>query len=467
MKPKSVQKSLILSLLVLGMLGVLSVIPAFHIGDYRFRRIDLFSGVKRDKQEKNVPLETDERTPVTAAQPDEATKDTVQIRKGNGCKPGLTCLEDFTKDKSGIKKFLRALSQIDKAKKPVRIAFYGDSFIEGDVFCGGVRDTLQSVFGGRGVGFVPITSRITGFRNTIRHAFENWDTHSIVSPKDSMAKIEMGPAGYCFQPMEDNWVEFRVSKQRFLRDFAIMKLYYKNQGTGNINYTINDSIFGIDPLEKSPRLREWKLESRNAKVVEFEFENPDSLQVFGASFEDRHGVYVDNFAMRGNSGIGLAQISDEMFRAFNKYRDYKLIILQYGLNVVNNDSARYKWYADRMVIVIEKIKKAFPSASIVLVSVSDRSTNIDGNYKTDESIPALRNIQREIARRTEITFWDMYSAMGGKDSMVKYVSSRPALAAKDYTHLTFTGGRRLAGHLVRSLLFEFDKYTNKEQNQKP
>jgi lysophospholipase L1-like esterase len=467
MKPNSVQNSLILSLLVLGMLGVLSVIPAFYIGDYKFRTIDLLSALKKDKQDEKVAAGTKEPTPVAVAPLAEPAMDTVQAPKINGCEPGITCLEDFTKDKSGIRKFLKALSQIDKAKKPVRIAFYGDSFIEGDVFCGGFRDTLQSVFGGRGVGFVPMTSRITGFRNTIRHAFENWETHSIVSPKDSIAKIEMGPAGYCFQPMEDNWVEFRVSKQRFLRDFAIMKLYYKNRGTGNINYTINDSIFGIDPLEKSSRLREWKLESRNAKVVEFEFENPDSLQVFGASFEDRHGVYVDNFAMRGNSGIGLAQISDEMFKSFNKYRDYKLIILQYGLNVANNDPARYKWYADRMVIVIQKIKKAFPSASIVLVSVSDRSINIDGNYKTDESIPALRNIQREIAMRTEITFWDMYSAMGGKDSMVKYVSSRPALAAKDYTHLTFTGGRRLAGHLVRSLLFELEKYKDKQQNKKP
>ena len=111
-----------------------------------------------------------------------------------------------------------------------------------------------------------------------------------------------------------------------------------------------------------------------------------------------------------------------------------------------------------MIKVIEKMKKAFPKASIVLLSVSDRSINLNGNYKTSIGIPALRNTQRFIAKETGIVFWDLYEAMGGEDSMVKFVTSKPALAAKDYTHLTFKGGRKLAGSLVNSLLFELEKY---------
>jgi hypothetical protein len=240
-------------------------------------------------------------------------------------------------------------------------------------------------------------------------------------------------------------------------------LVYKNPGHASIAYTINDTLYGIESLNRSKKLIEWKLEDRDAKKVQFEFQNADSLQVFGASFEDTQGIYVDNFAMRGNSGIGLANIPDDMFKSFNKLRDYKLVLLQYGLNVVNDDSARYKWYAERMVTVINKIKKAFPGASIMLVSVSDRSTNIDGSFKTEKSIPALRNVQREIARKTGIAFWDLYKAMGGKDSMVRFVSAKPALAAKDYTHLTFTGGKKLAGALVKSLLFELEKDEHKKE----
>jgi hypothetical protein len=93
-----------------------------------------------------------------------------------------------------------------------------------------------------------------------------------------------------------------------------------------------------------------------------------------------------------------------------------------------------------------------------LLSVGDRSTNKSGRLQTMDAIPAMRNAQRTIAKRTKIAFWDMYEAMGGVNSMVKFAQSRPPLAAKDYTHLTFKGGKKLAGSLVKSLIFESEKY---------
>jgi lysophospholipase L1-like esterase len=74
-----------------------------------------------------------------------------------------------------------------------------------------------------------------------------------------------------------------------------------------------------------------------------------------------------------------------------------------------------------------------------------------------DAIPAMRNAQRLIAKETGIAFWDMYEAMGGVNSMVKYVESEPPLAAKDYTHLNFKGGRKLAAALAKSLLYEAEK----------
>ena len=61
-----------------------------------------------------------------------------------------------------------------------------------------------------------------------------------------------------------------------------------------------------------------------------------------------------------------------------------------------------------------------------------------------------------------MVFWDLYQAMGGEDSMVRFVAAKPALAARDYTHLTFKGGKKLGGELVQSLLFELERY-EKEQ----
>jgi hypothetical protein len=460
MKNSPIRDTVILCLLVMLVLGVLSAIPSGDQGSLTFRRIDLLSAVREAEDEEEIPVAELTETEVIAAKLDSVAH-TIQTK----CKPGITCVEDFSSDSTGLVSFLKALSSLKTKGKPVRIAFYGDSFIEGDVFCGSVRDTLQSIFGGRGVGFVPITSGVTGFRNTIRHEFDNWETYSIISKPDSGVFVDMGPAGYCFKPKTDNWVEYRVSKQRFLREFSVMKLYYKNPGNATLHYTVNDSLLNSSILKTSSQLREWRHDDPTARTIQYEFDDGDSLEVYGASFESPEGVFVDNFSMRGNSGIALYSIPDKMLKDFNQYRDYKLIFLQYGLNVIRDDSSRYGWYAEKMITVIEKMKKAFPKASIVLLSVSDRSTNTDGSFKTARSIPALRNTQRYIAKQTGIVFWDLYEAMGGEDSMVKFVSAKPALAAKDYTHLTFKGGRKLAGALVKSLLFELEQFEKRKNVQ--
>lgn len=63
-------------------------------------------------------------------------------------------------------------------KRPVRIAYFGDSFIEADIFTADLRERFQSEFGGCGVGYVPITSSISGYRPTVRHSFGGWSSHS-------------------------------------------------------------------------------------------------------------------------------------------------------------------------------------------------------------------------------------------------------------------------------------------------
>lgn len=456
MEMNPLRNTLLLCLSVLLVLGLLSQIPEMTLGKVHYRKVDLLSDIRIQPEREIVLPEELTVEEVVALQLDSVAKE-IQT----DCKPGITCVEDFSPDSTGLDNFLRALHQMKEKARPVRIAFYGDSFIEGDVFCGAVRDTLQSIFGGRGVGFVPITSHVTGFRNTIRHEFDNWKTYSIISPRDSSSSIEPGPAGYSFRPGNENWVEYRVSKQRYLREFSVMKLYYKNPGNATMYYTVNDTMLNTSILKSGKHLREWKYENPKARTITYEFEDADSLEVYGASFESREGIFVDNFSMRGNSGVALDNIPDRLFKDFNQYRDYKLIVLQYGLNVIREDSSRYGWYAKKMIKVIEKLKRDFPKASFVLLSVSDRSTNTGGGYRTAQGIPALRNTQRYIAKQTGIVFWDLYEAMGGEDSMVRFVSSRPALAAKDYTHLTFNGGKKLAGSLVKSLLHELEEYEKK------
>jgi len=456
MKDNRLHYSFALCLLVLVSLMLLWYLPDFSIGSWKFKRVDLLADIR---PEQPADIDTMQARVGVGSDSVRAKVDSVARVALTGCKPGITCIEDYSGDSTALLPFLKALHELKgDGKKPVRIAMYGDSFIEGDVFCGSLRDTLQTLLGGRGVGYVPITSEVAGFRNTIKHQFGHWRTFSLISRKDSTVTAEIGPAGFCFLPQTDAWVEYRPSKQRYLREFSIIKLYYKNRGKAVLHYTVNDSTQDSVALKTSEHLREWKYYRGKANAIKFQFAHADSLQLYGASFEDAGGVYVDNFSLRGNSGIVLHNIADEMYQEFNQYRDYKLVILQYGLNVVREDSLNYTWYAERMIRVVNKIKRVFPKASIVLLSVSDRSTNTSGTFRTMRAIPAMRNAQRYIAQQTGVAFWDLYEAMGGENSMVSFAEGKPVMAARDYTHLNFKGGRKISQRLVNSLLYELEKY---------
>jgi lysophospholipase L1-like esterase len=461
MQKNQLMQSLWLLLLIIALLIVSAMLPSFSVGSLSFKRVNMLADIQ---SEPVAPIRIDtipETDTVASKQPIEAAPEVV-IETVDPCPPGITCLEDFSLNKKALRAFFQALRGTNQ--KPIRIAFFGDSFIEGDILSASFRDTLQGIYGGRGVGYVPITSEAPQFRTTIQHAFSNWETYSLVGKQDP--NIPLGISGYAFVPLHENEVEYKPSKKQHPRKFDDVRLFYRNRKNSDLTYTLNDTIIHNTPLVTSDSLQQLLITEDNIKSVKFQFGNPDSLLVYGASFESSKGIFIDNFAMRGNSGIGLYGIEPEILQQFNEFQQYKLILLQYGLNIVTEtDSMDYSWYNTKMVKVIRRLKDVFPEASIVLIGISDRAGNIDGKIQTIPAIITMRNTQREIARKTQIAFWDLYEAMGGKNSIIRYVTATPPLAAKDYTHLTFKGGRKIAKKLADAILFEQNRYDKKASVQ--
>ena len=77
------------------------------------------------------------------------------------------------------------------------------------------------------------------------------------------------------------------------------------------------------------------------------------------------------------------------------------------------------------------------------------------------SVLALLHAQRQTAKRAGVPFWNTFGAMGGNNSMVRYVEKN--WASKDYTHLGFGGGRELSRVLVEAILAEMKFYEEVEQ----
>jgi hypothetical protein len=369
-------------------------------------------------------------------------------------------IEDFSNGHNSLHRFFSALNNIHRLGRPVRIAFAGDSFIEGDIIVADFRAKMQERFGGRGVGFIPVSSNVSQFRPTVKQSAKGWKTFSIINHK----KRKYVLSGLLFEPKSDNAsIRFEnVDMYPGLKEVSSLKIIYTN----NENTEIELSNDGDDKAviynlpSSAGEVMQFEIEGKFSEA-DIKFKNATNLQALGIALEDNAGVIVDNLSLRGNSGMVMSEIDGGRCRTLQRIRPYDLIVLQYGLNVASDSVREYGWYRKSMITVIQHIKDCFPGADIMLLGVSDRSHKKGNTYTTMPAVLSLLRTQRQTARDAEIAFWNIFAAMGGQNSMVRYVKANKA--SKDYTHLSFKGGREIADALYDALIQEKGIYDNDER----
>ena len=114
-----------------------------------------------------------------------------------------------------------------------------------------------------------------------------------------------------------------------------------------------------------------------------------------------------------------------------------------------------------MLKVINHIQLCFPEADILILGGPDGILQADGDLETRRAVLALLHAQRQAAKKAGVPFWNVFGAMGGENSMVRFVELN--WASKDYTHLSFRGGREIADALLKALLSEKDFYDEAEK----
>ena len=162
--------------------------------------------------------------------------------------------------------------------------------------------------------------------------------------------------------------------------------------------------------------------------------------------------------MRGSAGYTLASIPQQTLRDFARLRPYDLIVLHFGLNVLNEKSqiANYKAYTKRMQKAVDNLRKAFPEASILIVSVPDRDQRTAAGIHTMNGVESLAAYQQLMASECRVAYFNLFEAMGGRESMKAMVDK--GWANKDYTHLSFAGGKHVANYIFESFMAGFENY---------
>ena len=371
---------------------------------------------------------------------------------------GIVKFNDYSENKDGLRLFFEKLLGIGTSKRQVRIAFFGDSFIEGDILSSDLRRLFQENFGGRGVGMMPVTSQVNGFRKTVVHQFSAWNTYSFNNYSDKSA---LGICGSVSTPNNSAWVYYQgIKKERLDSCNRVSVFYALPDKDTRIFYKRNKGTSVYANLQKTENVGRVDING-NCGNIQISFPPVKSLHVYGVSLEDSTGVILDNYSIRSFSGTGLQQLSQKKLSQFNSLLQYDLIILGFGLNVVEAKRTEYNMYESEMIKTVNYLKASFPDASMLLVGVPDRSYRENGDCETMPGVLAMIEHQKNICKKSGIVFWNLFEAMGGKNSMPHFVNSNPAKANKDYTHLTFAGGEYLGNLLYETFMYEKEAYEKK------
>jgi lysophospholipase L1-like esterase len=452
---------LVITIIILVLISFVKV--DYEIGGIQLRNADLFSDIKNDPIEEqqlnffrdNSDFKNINKSMVEASFGFSDLLGTA-LNLVNGSDNDATPIllqgkkVPITGNTQQLSYFFDALKNVKT--KSVRIAHYGDSAIEGDLVTSDIREALQSKFGGNGAGWLGIVSQDITFRMTTKHSFsDNWEVAALYTsnPKG----LPLGISGECAIPKGNAWVQYQTTTaKRYLKDFSIAKLYYANAKASQITYSFDGGAKQTATLKTGASIQELIMKpGGSAKSIRIEFPIADQAYFYGVSLENGNGVYVDNLPLRGNTGVDVGSIKPNILKDFGKYLDYKLIILEFGLNIAGSRNTDYSWYEREMVKVINNLKAAFPKTSILMVSIHDKSMKKGSSFVTDPAILRLLETQKNIAKQANVAIWSLFDAMGGENSMPKWVNANPPMAFKDYIHFNDQGANKVADLLVEAL----------------
>ncbi len=398
----------------------------------------------------------------TAVKPTAAETSAVELAAAGETTVEAVAVEDGENEESaagGMSRFFQKLFNLEATKKgSVRVAYFGDSMIEGDLIVQDIRKGYQKKFGGQGVGFVPVSGLTPYLGTTIRYEYSpDWKTFSAL--KRSTAPLGINCYVSFAKTGASVWTRYRSGTL----PLANPTLFYGHSEKSDAKMIVDTGNGVSDTVALNPveYLNKRSLASRPRELM-IRFDNADSIPFYGVNFSDGNGVIIDNFALRGSSGLPLEHLSGGLMNAFHREFDYDLIVLQFGANVLSSSMTKYDWYAKGMGKTTKHLKKCFPGADILVISQADKATKYGTEMRTDTTLALFIRAQERYARGAGAAFVNLFQLMGGEGSMVAWVNAKPSLAVTDYTHFNHAGARKIANLIFEKLDREYEEF--KKQN---
>ena len=473
MKPRQIAYIIWTVIALLGVVCWLVPDGGWHIGKWNLRFPTLAQALDLEKTTSSSPIDSTwfAQADTVSATPFDSPLSTDTLVKQDSIakspQPVIPTVDVANTDtRAYLAAFYAALDSV--STMPVRIVHYGDSQIEEDRITNVLRESWQQHYGGGGVGLIPLHQTIP--TRTIRQQ---------LTMNGLVQSTQGGPKRYLVygpRSMRLEGKNYGIMGQVAVMDSTLVA------GSQDLMLTIEPIDKKRKPHNYFSRLR-LLTDSLSGYVVAHDslftlspnslLALPDSttrcnihLQgqgpVYGISLETPTGVIVDNIPMRGCSGNIFTRIDSTQLASFYRATNTRLIILQFGGNMIpqtENPSTISGYVRSTLRQQVRYIRACAPQASILFIGPSDMSTRIDGEMTTYPLVPYMDRLLRKMAAEEQIAYWSMYDAMGGKDSMVRWVEN--GLAGSDYVHFTRAGANNIGKKLYNWLM----SYSTSDRSQ--
>jgi lysophospholipase L1-like esterase len=355
---------------------------------------------------------------------------------------------------------LERLQTSCQSEDKVRIAVYGASHTQADIYTSYLRRYLQSRFGNGGQGFVPL-ALAKGQNRKLDFKVENDGFRAefaMNAPQPGRFGL-LGAASVNAVP----GATFRILPRR-ARDSeswaSSYELFYgaEPQG-GELSLGVDGGTPVILPSNSEPaeaRYHAFEL-PLGAHEIALRALGNGPTRVFGFSAErSEPGVVIDTLGIGGMRASSILTWDQSLWAEHLLRRSPSLVILAYGTNEASDQRDTIPEYAQQLKQVLTRLRQIVPQASCVLVGPGDYPRADGSSWKVRPRLIEVIRTQRELAPQFGCGFWDTYSFMGGEGSMHEWASAKPALAAKDHIHLTNRGYVRMGMAFGDALMRAYD-----------
>lgn len=375
--------------------------------------------------------------------------------------------------KSSLHVFFQKMNDAASSKKKVHILHYGDSQIEGDRMTGFIRERIQNQFGGNGPGLVPAMNVYDtyAFNQTYSENFKRYTCFGGDKLKSRKYGAMASAARFAPESSDSSqtsaewktaWIEIEASNRAYARarSFSTVKMFY-NSCVKPCAITVyeNGAIIHQDSLIADGKYHVFKLSfPKTPGKLKYEFKSTGSPTVSNFSLEGDIGVQVSNIGLRGSSGTIFGAMDKGIAGQMMNDLNTELVIMQFGGNSVPSlkDSVGVRNFASYFAGQLRSIKSMRPNVAIVVIGPSDMSMMKDGIYETYPLLPYLVEQMKKKSLEAGAGYWDLFSAMGGKNSMPAWVEK--GLAGNDYIHFSNKGASISAQLFYDALIAEYVKW---------